>query len=76
MSLLNLPPDTSLGPFRAETTEGHAALLRAVGTETTARRGDEGPVAAEAGPFPRCCLRSALMSEDLPTLGIPITMAQ
>lgn len=27
-------------------------------------------------PFPRCCLRSELMSEDLPTLGTPITMMQ
>lgn len=30
----------------------------------------------KAIPLLRCCLLSALMSEDLPTLGIPITMAQ
>lgn len=77
---LNLTSDTSLGPFRAETTprgrEAPAlAIVSVVRTETSVR-GETEATAAKAGPFPRCCLLSALMSEDLPTLGIPITMAQ
>lgn len=34
------------------------------------------PLHVPAVPFLRCCLRRELMSEDLPTLGTPMTMMQ